>query len=58
MTKDQILNDDELDLVVGGRPTGPCDRPQTGPGNGVWNQFAGGLVSGVAAGVGAVLGIL
>jgi hypothetical protein len=59
MNEDQILNDDELDRVVGGdRPTGPCGHAGTGSGAGTWNQFAGTLVSGAAAGIGAVLGIL
>jgi hypothetical protein len=58
MNEDQILNDDELDRVVGGRPTGPCGPAGTGSGSGTWNQFAGALVSGAAAGIGAVLGIL
>jgi hypothetical protein len=58
MNNDQILNDDELDRVVGGdHSTGPCGHTGTGGGS-TWNQFAGTLVSGAAAGIGAVLGIL
>jgi hypothetical protein len=62
MNNDQILNDNELNLVVGSdRPAaiiGPCGHPDTGNGSAIWNQFAGTLASGAAAGVGAVLGIL
>jgi hypothetical protein len=55
MNEDQILSDDELDRIVGGdRPTGPCGHADTGSGTGTWNQF----VSGAAAGICAVLGIL
>ena len=59
MNESQILSDDELDRVVGGdRATGPCGHADTGSGSGTWNQFAGTLVNGAAAGIGAVLGIL
>jgi len=61
MNNDQILNDDELNLVVGGdHIMGPGHQDHSGNenGGGAWDAFAGGLVSGAAAGIGAVFGIL